>query len=43
MTGAVMTACHGKLDDDATVLCLDWHGTQPPPAYSSTAAAAEDR
>jgi serine phosphatase RsbU (regulator of sigma subunit) len=31
MTGAVMTACHGTLDDDATVLCLDWHGTSRPP------------
>ncbi len=19
-------ACHGHLQDDATVLCLDWHG-----------------
>jgi serine phosphatase RsbU (regulator of sigma subunit) len=26
MTGAAVTACHGKLDDDATVLCLDRRG-----------------
>lgn len=30
LTGAVMDACHGKLPDDATVLCLDWYGAQPP-------------
>jgi hypothetical protein len=29
MAGAVIDACRGKLPDDATVLCLDWHGTQP--------------
>jgi serine phosphatase RsbU (regulator of sigma subunit) len=32
MTSAVTDACHGKLNDDATVLCLDWHGPQPPTA-----------
>ncbi|MYU25268.1 GAF domain-containing SpoIIE family protein phosphatase [Streptomyces sp. SID8352] len=26
LTGAVTDACHGRLEDDATVLCLDWHG-----------------
>ncbi|WP_410614420.1 PP2C family protein-serine/threonine phosphatase [Amycolatopsis sp. lyj-109] len=26
-TRAVTHACHGHLQDDATVLCLDWHGT----------------
>uniref|UniRef100_UPI003F497DC4 PP2C family protein-serine/threonine phosphatase n=1 Tax=Streptomyces sp. CA-141956 TaxID=3240051 RepID=UPI003F497DC4 len=30
LTTAVTDACHGHLPDDATVLCLDWHG--PPPA-----------
>jgi serine phosphatase RsbU (regulator of sigma subunit) len=43
MTSTVMNACHGKLNDDATVLCLDWYGTQPPTAYSRRDAAAEDR
>ncbi|OXM61204.1 PP2C family protein-serine/threonine phosphatase [Amycolatopsis vastitatis] len=27
-TRAVTHACHGHLQDDATVLCLDWHGTE---------------
>ncbi|MFJ6540302.1 PP2C family protein-serine/threonine phosphatase [Streptomyces sp. NPDC003656] len=26
LVGAVVTACDGDLRDDATVLCLDWHG-----------------
>jgi len=26
LTSAVVDACHGALPDDATVLCLDWHG-----------------
>ena len=26
MADAVLDACHGKLADDATVLCLDWYG-----------------
>ncbi|MFV2121399.1 PP2C family protein-serine/threonine phosphatase [Streptomyces sp. Act-28] len=26
---AVRDACAGRLHDDATVLCLDWHGTRP--------------
>lgn len=26
MTGAVVAACGGVLTDDATALCLDWHG-----------------
>lgn len=29
LTRAVVDACHGSLPDDATVLCLDWHGTPP--------------
>jgi hypothetical protein len=43
MTGAVMTACHGKPADDATVLCLDWHDNQPATAYGSRGAVVEDR
>lgn len=27
LTRAVVEACGGRLDDDATVLCLDWHGS----------------
>ncbi len=27
VTGAVRYACRNQLQDDATVLCLDWHGT----------------
>lgn len=27
MTRAVRHVCRGHLQDDATVLCLDWHGT----------------
>ncbi|MFF7212994.1 PP2C family protein-serine/threonine phosphatase [Streptomyces sp. NPDC008238] len=26
MTAAVSVACHGHLEDDATVMCLDWRG-----------------
>ncbi|GAA4811206.1 PP2C family protein-serine/threonine phosphatase [Streptomyces ziwulingensis] len=26
MVAAVTDACHGEVKDDATVLCLDWHG-----------------
>jgi serine phosphatase RsbU (regulator of sigma subunit) len=29
LTRAVVKACGGKLRDDATVLCLDWHGGPP--------------
>lgn len=25
----VVQAHHGRLDDDATVMCLDWYGTEP--------------
>lgn len=27
LTRAVVRACGGELEDDATVLCFDWHGT----------------
>lgn len=26
LVAAVTDACDGKLQDDATVICLDWHG-----------------
>ena len=29
LVGAVLGATHGRLDDDATVMCLDWHGGPP--------------
>ncbi|MFJ8542437.1 PP2C family protein-serine/threonine phosphatase [Streptomyces sp. NPDC093586] len=29
LTAAVRDACHGDLEDDATVMVLDWHGTRP--------------
>ncbi|MFF9410847.1 PP2C family protein-serine/threonine phosphatase [Streptomyces anandii] len=29
LTQAVTEACDGHLQDDATVVCLDWHGPQP--------------
>ncbi|MQA96686.1 MAG: SpoIIE family protein phosphatase [Streptosporangiales bacterium] len=29
LTTAVNEACHGRLEDDATVVCLDWHGPHP--------------
>ncbi|MFI1607426.1 PP2C family protein-serine/threonine phosphatase [Streptomyces griseofuscus] len=29
MVTAVTNACHGHVRDDATVLCLDWHGPVP--------------
>jgi serine phosphatase RsbU (regulator of sigma subunit) len=28
MTSAVLDAASGRLEDDATVMCLDWHGIQ---------------
>ena len=28
MTAAVIDACNGHLLDDATIVCLDWHGRQ---------------
>jgi serine phosphatase RsbU (regulator of sigma subunit) len=38
LTRAVVTACGGELRDDATVLCLDWHGG-PPRLREATAGA----
>ncbi|MDL5200108.1 PP2C family protein-serine/threonine phosphatase [Streptomyces sp. ALI-76-A] len=29
LVGAVRDACAGSLEDDATVMCLDWYGTDP--------------
>jgi hypothetical protein len=38
LTRAVVGACGGELRDDATVLCLDWHGG-PPRLREATAGA----
>ncbi|MDQ0604856.1 serine phosphatase RsbU (regulator of sigma subunit) [Streptomyces canus] len=32
LTAAVIDACHGSLEDDATVLILDWHSNRSRPA-----------
>ena len=40
MTRAVVHACGGELQDDATVLCLDWHGG---PQRDRDASAGADR
>ena len=39
LTRAVVEACGGKLRDDATVLCFDWHGG--PPRERETDAGAD--
>jgi serine phosphatase RsbU (regulator of sigma subunit) len=40
LTRAVVDACGGRLRDDATVLCLDWHGG--PPGGRASSAGADD-
>lgn len=40
LTRAVVAACGGELRDDATVLCLDWHGGPP---RDRDASAGADR
>jgi hypothetical protein len=40
LTRAVVAACGGQLRDDATVLCLAWHGGPP---RDRDASAAADR
>lgn len=40
LTRAVVQACGGELRDDATVLCLDWHGGPP---RERDASAGADR
>lgn len=35
LIGAIIDAGHGHLEDDATVMCLDWHG----PGHSQRDAA----
>ncbi len=38
LTAAVSDACHGRLADDATVLCLDWHGPHTGGRHASCGA-----
>ncbi|MEU2619511.1 PP2C family protein-serine/threonine phosphatase [Streptomyces sp. NPDC007157] len=38
LTSAVRDAAHGRLDDDATVMCLDWHGPQETQRHVSSGA-----
>ncbi|MEA2481557.1 MAG: hypothetical protein QOJ07_3479 [Thermoleophilaceae bacterium] len=38
LTRAVVRACGGSLRDDATVLCLDWHGGPPKDRRTSSGA-----
>ena len=38
LTAAVLAACHGRLQDDATVVILDWHGHRRKPAGTGPAS-----
>jgi serine phosphatase RsbU (regulator of sigma subunit) len=38
LTRRVVRACGGALRDDATILCLDWHGGPPRPRQASEGA-----
>ncbi|WP_030780449.1 PP2C family protein-serine/threonine phosphatase [Streptomyces sp. NRRL S-920] len=38
MTAAVADACEGRLADDATIICLDWHGPRPDGRHSRAGA-----
>jgi serine phosphatase RsbU (regulator of sigma subunit) len=38
LTRRVVSACGGALRDDATILCLDWHGGAPRPRHASEGA-----
>jgi serine phosphatase RsbU (regulator of sigma subunit) len=40
-TAAVIEACDGHLQDDATVVCLDWHGPGPGPGTRHTTAGSD--
>jgi serine/threonine protein phosphatase PrpC len=41
LTQAVTEACHGHLQDDATVVCPDWHGPQPADRHTEGESTAE--
>jgi serine/threonine protein phosphatase PrpC len=38
LTSAVRDAAGGRLEDDATVMCLDWHGTHETQRHVSSGA-----
>ncbi|MFJ8719400.1 hypothetical protein ACIRD9_40545 [Streptomyces violaceus] len=40
LTSAVLDAAGGWLEDDATVMCLDWHGPQETERHVSSGADA---
>ncbi|MFB9521376.1 PP2C family protein-serine/threonine phosphatase [Streptomyces cremeus] len=42
LIGAVVTANHGHLQDDATVMCLDWHGVDQSRRDADTGASLID-
>lgn len=41
LTSAVREAAGGRLEDDATVMCLDWHGPQETQRHASSGADAQ--
>jgi hypothetical protein len=41
LTSAVRDAAGGRLEDDATVMCLDWHGPQESQRHVSSGADAQ--
>jgi hypothetical protein len=41
LTTAVRDAAGGRLEDDATVMCLDWHGPQETQRHVSFGAEAQ--
>ncbi|MGW2711723.1 oxidoreductase, partial [Streptomyces sp. NPDC001356] len=38
LTSAVRDAADGRLEDDATAVCLDWHGPQETQRHVSSGA-----
>ncbi|MEU6756782.1 PP2C family protein-serine/threonine phosphatase [Streptomyces sp. NPDC046685] len=42
LIGAIVEAGDGHLEDDATVMCLDWHGTAPTQRDAATGANLTD-
>ncbi|MEV7441310.1 PP2C family protein-serine/threonine phosphatase [Streptomyces sp. NPDC091204] len=42
LIGAIVDAGNGHLEDDATVMCLDWHGTAPTQRDAATGANLTD-
>ncbi|GHH79378.1 hypothetical protein GCM10018781_57290 [Kitasatospora indigofera] len=42
LIGAIVDAGRGHLDDDATIMCLDWHGVDRPERDAATGADLTD-